>query len=138
MKKTISYVMTLLVICSIFTITSCSKKDISAPQDIDRISIPDALVHYNTSSNMVEKIRFTVYNHSTKTLYYLKFRAKIYRSDSNTLMWSDVYEAGSMSDMSVWNVVPEDTQNTEFYPVDYYHSSWYFTAELLDARFIEE
>lgn len=138
MKKTISFVLTLLVFCSLFTITSCSKKDKVEPQDIDLVSIPDGLVQYNTNTNMVERIRFTVYNHSTKTLYYLKFRAKIYRSDSNTLVWSDEYETGSMSDMSVWTVVPEETKNTEYYPVDFYHTSWYFKAELLDARFIEE
>lgn len=139
MTKTISFVMTLLVICSIFTISSCSKKDSKVElQDIDYISIPEGLIQYNTNSNMATHVRFTVYNEGEKTLYYLKFRAQIFRSESQTLLWSDVYEAGSKTNIYEWTVEPGYTKNTELYPVDFYNMSWTFKYELLEARFIEE
>lgn len=139
MKKIISFVMTFLVICTVFTIMSCSKSNskVEPKEDIDYISIPNGVIQYNTNSNMVTHVRFTVYNDSDKTLYYLKFRAQIHESESHILLWSDVYEAGSKTDMHQWIVEPGQTQNTELYPVDFYKYNWNFTYELLDAKFIE-
>lgn len=140
MKKTTLF--TIIISVVLFVITSCSKSDKKVEpivkQDIDYISITDALCWYHTNTNMVYQIRFVVLNESPKTLCYLKFRANIYRTEQEILMCSDVFEAGSKTDIHKWNVESGDTQNTDYFPVDFIHAdNWYYKVELLEAKFIE-
>ena len=132
MKNKLTLAFMAIVMMAMFA--SCTKEETpTVYKPIDYISVPRA--EYEIRNDVAYKVRFSISNQSSKTLYYCKFR--VTQCNENEVgFYSDVYEVGSKNDMSLWSLSPGDIQFTDYYGCDFlFKDISGIKSEIIDAEF---